>query len=148
MIVGEPGPADHHHRREGDLIVIQDGDSTLIAHRSQEGAVKQLVDELRKKGLGRHLAGAPVCSASTPAAFASGWRSATPDRKLAFPLEIYTRRGRDADAAFPAPGRRGGGRAGGRPAGASRRPRGSEGGRGARPIRRLAGGVPYHPDCL
>jgi mannose-1-phosphate guanylyltransferase len=38
-----------------DLIIIQDGDATLIANRHDEGAVKQLVDELKKRGLERYL---------------------------------------------------------------------------------------------
>jgi mannose-1-phosphate guanylyltransferase len=38
-----------------DLIVIQDGDAVLIADRTQEGAVKQLVDRLNQKGLERYL---------------------------------------------------------------------------------------------
>jgi mannose-1-phosphate guanylyltransferase len=38
-----------------DLIIIQDGDATLIASRHDEGAVKQLVDELKKRGLERYL---------------------------------------------------------------------------------------------
>lgn len=54
VIVGEPGRLITTIG-VSDLIVIQDGDSTLIAHRSQEGAVKQLVEELRKKRLERYL---------------------------------------------------------------------------------------------
>jgi len=38
-----------------DLLIIQDGDATLVAHRKDEGTVKQLVDELRKRGLERYL---------------------------------------------------------------------------------------------
>ncbi len=38
-----------------DLLIIQDGDCTLVAHRSEEGAVKQVVEELRKRGLERYL---------------------------------------------------------------------------------------------
>ena len=38
-----------------DLLIIQDGDSTLVAHRDDEGTVKQMVDELRKRGLERYL---------------------------------------------------------------------------------------------
>lgn len=38
-----------------DLLIIQDGDCTLVAHRSQESAVKQIVEELRKKRLERYL---------------------------------------------------------------------------------------------
>jgi mannose-1-phosphate guanylyltransferase len=32
-----------------DLLIIQDGDCTLVAHRSRESEVKQIVDELRKR---------------------------------------------------------------------------------------------------
>ena len=38
-----------------DLIIIQDGDCTLVAHRSQEAAVKDMVGELKKKNPGRYL---------------------------------------------------------------------------------------------
>jgi mannose-1-phosphate guanylyltransferase len=38
-----------------DLLIVQDDDCTLVAHRSDEGTVKQLVEELRKRGLDRHL---------------------------------------------------------------------------------------------
>jgi mannose-1-phosphate guanylyltransferase len=38
-----------------NLLVVQDGDATLIADRRDEGAVKQLVDLLKKKGLERYL---------------------------------------------------------------------------------------------
>ena len=38
-----------------NLLIIQDGDSTLVAHRDDEGTVKQMVDELRKRGLERYL---------------------------------------------------------------------------------------------
>jgi mannose-1-phosphate guanylyltransferase len=38
-----------------DLLIIQDGDCTLVADRRDEGTVKQLVDELRKRGLGKYL---------------------------------------------------------------------------------------------
>jgi mannose-1-phosphate guanylyltransferase len=38
-----------------DLLIIQDGDATLIADRRHEGTVKQLVDLLQKKGLEKHL---------------------------------------------------------------------------------------------
>jgi mannose-1-phosphate guanylyltransferase len=33
-----------------DLLIIQDGNATLVAHRSQEGAIKKLVETLQKKG--------------------------------------------------------------------------------------------------
>jgi mannose-1-phosphate guanylyltransferase len=38
-----------------DLLIIQDGDATLIADRRDEGTVKQLVDLLKQKGLDRYL---------------------------------------------------------------------------------------------
>jgi mannose-1-phosphate guanylyltransferase len=38
-----------------DLVIVQDGDCTLVAHRDDEGAVKQLVDEIRRRGLERYL---------------------------------------------------------------------------------------------
>jgi mannose-1-phosphate guanylyltransferase len=38
-----------------NLLIVQDGDATLIADRRDEGAVKQLVELLKKKGLGRYL---------------------------------------------------------------------------------------------
>jgi mannose-1-phosphate guanylyltransferase len=38
-----------------DLLIIQDGDCTLVAHKSEEGTVKQVVEELRKRGLDKHL---------------------------------------------------------------------------------------------
>jgi mannose-1-phosphate guanylyltransferase len=38
-----------------DLLIIQDGDSTLVADRRDEATVKQLVEELKKKGLGKYL---------------------------------------------------------------------------------------------
>jgi mannose-1-phosphate guanylyltransferase len=38
-----------------DLIVIQDGDCILVADRSHEGSIKQLVDELRRRGLEKYL---------------------------------------------------------------------------------------------
>ena len=38
-----------------DLLIVQDGDCTLVAHRDDEGTVKQMVDELRKRGLERYL---------------------------------------------------------------------------------------------
>src|SRR5262249_51146538 len=38
-----------------DLVIVQDGDSTLIAHRDDEGTVKLLVEEIRKRGLERFL---------------------------------------------------------------------------------------------
>jgi mannose-1-phosphate guanylyltransferase len=38
-----------------DLIIIQDGDCILVADRNREGAIKQLVDELRRRGLEKYL---------------------------------------------------------------------------------------------
>ena len=38
-----------------NLLIIQDGDATLVADRSDEGAVKELVELLKKKGLERYL---------------------------------------------------------------------------------------------
>jgi mannose-1-phosphate guanylyltransferase len=38
-----------------DLLIVQDGDATLIADRRDEGAVKQLVELLKKKGLEKYL---------------------------------------------------------------------------------------------
>ncbi len=38
-----------------DLVIVQDGDATLIADRRDEGTVKQLVDLLKKKGLEKYL---------------------------------------------------------------------------------------------
>jgi mannose-1-phosphate guanylyltransferase len=54
VIVGAPG---HLIATLGvqDLLIIQDGDSTLVAHRRDEGNVKRIVDELKKKGLDRYL---------------------------------------------------------------------------------------------
>ncbi|HEY7308729.1 MAG TPA: mannose-1-phosphate guanylyltransferase [Gemmataceae bacterium] len=38
-----------------DLVIVQDGDATLVAHRRDEGTVKQLVELLKKKGLEKYL---------------------------------------------------------------------------------------------
>lgn len=38
-----------------DLLIIQDGDVTLVADRRDEGTVKQLVEMLKKKGLEKYL---------------------------------------------------------------------------------------------
>jgi mannose-1-phosphate guanylyltransferase len=38
-----------------ELLIIQDGDATLIADRRDEGTVKQLVDLLKKKGFEKYL---------------------------------------------------------------------------------------------
>ena len=37
------------------LLIIQDGDATLVADRSEEANVKELVDKLKAEGLGRYL---------------------------------------------------------------------------------------------
>jgi mannose-1-phosphate guanylyltransferase len=38
-----------------DLLIVQDGDATLVADRHDENAVKQVVELLQKKGLDRYL---------------------------------------------------------------------------------------------
>ncbi len=38
-----------------DLIIIQDGDCILVADRGHEGSIKQLVAELRRRGLEKYL---------------------------------------------------------------------------------------------
>ncbi len=38
-----------------NLLIIQDGDATLVADRREEGAVKQLVERLKQQGLDRYL---------------------------------------------------------------------------------------------
>jgi mannose-1-phosphate guanylyltransferase len=38
-----------------NLLIVQDGDAILVADRSKEGAVKELVDLLKKKGLEKYL---------------------------------------------------------------------------------------------
>ena len=38
-----------------DLIIVQDGDATLVADRRDEGAVKQLVEKLKQQGLEKYL---------------------------------------------------------------------------------------------
>ena len=38
-----------------DLVIVQDGDCLLVAHKSDEGTVKELVDAIRKRGLERYL---------------------------------------------------------------------------------------------
>ncbi len=38
-----------------DLIIVQDGEATLVTTRAAEGRVKELVDAIRAKGLGRFL---------------------------------------------------------------------------------------------
>lgn len=38
-----------------DLIVVQDGDATLVTTRAHEGQIKKLIDAIKAKGLGRFL---------------------------------------------------------------------------------------------
>jgi mannose-1-phosphate guanylyltransferase len=38
-----------------DLLIVQDGNATLVANRAEEGTVKQLVDLLKKRGLEKYL---------------------------------------------------------------------------------------------
>jgi mannose-1-phosphate guanylyltransferase len=38
-----------------DLIVVQDGNATLVAHRDVEGDVKKLIDAIKARGLGPYL---------------------------------------------------------------------------------------------
>jgi mannose-1-phosphate guanylyltransferase len=38
-----------------DLLIVQDGNATLVADRRDEGTVKQLVEMLKKQGLEKHL---------------------------------------------------------------------------------------------
>jgi mannose-1-phosphate guanylyltransferase len=54
VVVGDPGRliATVGVR---DLLIVQDGDATLIADRRDEGTIKQLVDLLKSKGLERFL---------------------------------------------------------------------------------------------
>jgi mannose-1-phosphate guanylyltransferase len=54
VVVGEPGRLIATIG-VNDLLIIQDGDCTLVAHRKDEETVKQMVEELRRKGLERFL---------------------------------------------------------------------------------------------
>ncbi len=38
-----------------DLIIIQDGDAILVAHRKEEGNIKKIVEQLKTRGLEKHL---------------------------------------------------------------------------------------------
>jgi mannose-1-phosphate guanylyltransferase len=38
-----------------DLLIIQDGNATLVADRREEGTIKQVVEQLKKKGLEKYL---------------------------------------------------------------------------------------------
>jgi mannose-1-phosphate guanylyltransferase len=54
VIVGEP---DRVLATVGveNLLIVQDGNATLVADRREEGTVKQLVELLKKQGLGQYL---------------------------------------------------------------------------------------------
>jgi mannose-1-phosphate guanylyltransferase len=54
IIAGDP---DHLIATVGieNLLIVQDGDVTLVADRRDEGSVKQLVELLKKKGLEKYL---------------------------------------------------------------------------------------------
>jgi mannose-1-phosphate guanylyltransferase len=54
VVVGDPG---HLIATVGvhDLLIIQDGNATLVADRADEGTVKQLVEALRKQGRETYL---------------------------------------------------------------------------------------------
>jgi mannose-1-phosphate guanylyltransferase len=54
IIVGEPGELITTAGVE-NLLIVRDGDATLVADRRDEGAVKQLVELLKTKGLGKYL---------------------------------------------------------------------------------------------
>jgi mannose-1-phosphate guanylyltransferase len=53
VIVGDPG---HLIATYGvkDLVIIQDGNATLVAHRDDENKVKEIVDQLKKTGRGEY----------------------------------------------------------------------------------------------
>ncbi|MFQ3652241.1 MAG: mannose-1-phosphate guanylyltransferase [Gemmataceae bacterium] len=54
LIVGEPNTLVTTIGVQ-DLLIIQDGECVLVAHRSEEATVKNLVEELRKHGKEKHL---------------------------------------------------------------------------------------------
>src|SRR5262249_37063089 len=54
VIAGEPGRLIATVG-VANLLIVQDGDATLVADRREEGTVKQLVDLLKKKGLEKYL---------------------------------------------------------------------------------------------
>jgi mannose-1-phosphate guanylyltransferase len=54
IIVGDPGRLITTIGVD-NLVIVQDGDATLIANRRDEGTVKQLVELLKKKGLDKYL---------------------------------------------------------------------------------------------
>src|SRR5208283_3470857 len=62
-----------------NLLIVQDGNVTLVADRRDEGNVKQLVEFLKKKGMEKYLrATAGVFWGSISAPSGSAWRSAIP----------------------------------------------------------------------
>ena len=84
-----------------NLLIIQDGDATLVADRRDEGAVKKLVELLQEEGAGE----IPVSAAGRLLGVdygdvRVGLAVSDPDRKIAFPLAIYTRQDRERDAAY------------------------------------------------
>lgn len=54
VIVGEPGKLITTIG-VSDLLIVQDGDSLLVANRNDEGTVRALVEELKKRGLEKYL---------------------------------------------------------------------------------------------
>jgi mannose-1-phosphate guanylyltransferase len=54
VIVGDPGKLVTTIGVR-DLIIVQDGDATLVADRRDEGAVKHLVERLKQQGLEKYL---------------------------------------------------------------------------------------------
>src|SRR5262245_11233988 len=54
VVVGDPGELIATVGVE-NLLIIRDGDATLVADRRDEGTVKQLVELLKQKGLGQYL---------------------------------------------------------------------------------------------
>jgi mannose-1-phosphate guanylyltransferase len=38
-----------------NLLIVQDGNATLVADRREEGTVKQLVERLKKQGMEKYL---------------------------------------------------------------------------------------------
>jgi mannose-1-phosphate guanylyltransferase len=54
VVVGDPG---HVITTIGvsNLLIVHDGDATLVADRREEATVKQLVEELKRRGLDRYL---------------------------------------------------------------------------------------------
>jgi len=54
VIVGDPGKLIATVG-VSNLVIVQDGDCLLIAERGKEGSIRQLVEELRKRGLEKYL---------------------------------------------------------------------------------------------